>query len=167
MATRTILHSKLIVNSALLIGGLGLYMNRNTIKASPTFEGVPVSATLLIHQASPLFYQEFPGLTLAPSFAPKKQLNHTYEETGGILGIYPTGCELGIPVYEKLTEIEETRLGKALLAKPSVAHLVIKGSCKVGCATAFLTEMKLFKVDSEKGILYESPVWNWSLPKSP
>lgn len=32
------------------------------LEASPTFEGIPVAATLLIHQAQPHFLKAFPGL---------------------------------------------------------------------------------------------------------
>lgn len=87
---------------------------------------------------------------------------HTYQESGGFAGVYPTKCQVGIPIFERLSQLEEARIGQALLLKPAVAHLVLKGDCKVGCATASLSEMELFKVDQEKKPIWEKSVWKWT-----
>lgn len=130
------------------------------IAASPTFEGIPVAATLLIHQAYPRFSKAFPGLELSPAFSPGKD-GHFYKEEGGLFGIYPTSCKVGIPIYERLSQLEESRIGQALLMKPVVAILILTGECSVGCASASLSRMELFKVDEAKNPRSDALVWMW------
>ena len=145
--------------------GYSLHLNSkktfNTVAASPTFEGIPVAATILIHQAYPHFAKAFPGLELSPAFSPGKEKGHFYEEKGGLFGIYPTSCKIGIPIFERLSQLEESRIGQALLMKPVVAYLILIGDCTVGCAAANLSEMVLLKVDEEKNPRFDSSVWEW------
>jgi hypothetical protein len=137
-----------------MVGGFLIYnlYNRksNIIACSPTFEGIPVSATLIIFQAVSHFQKHYPGLEISASFSPGKAAEHFYKEEGGFLGLFPTRCVVGIPVFEKLDELEESRLGQALLMKPIVGHLVLEGKCKMGCASATLSSLSLYRVDSQK-----------------
>ena len=126
---------------------------------SPTFQGVPVAGTFLIHQSIPYITKKFPGLEVAGAYVPG-EIGHSYTETK-VLGLYGIACTVTIPVYEKLCRKEEERLGKAMLKKPAVGHLVLEGECKVGCATATLTAITLYKLDSNKNPVLDAPIWEW------
>jgi hypothetical protein len=131
------------------------------IYCSPTFEGVPVSATLLIHQSIPYFEKKFPGLEVSGVYSPGEP-GHTYVESGKILGLYPTKCTVTIPIYEKLSKEEEERLGKAMIKKDAVAHLILHGECKVGCATATLSSIRIYKLDANQNTDLSALVWSWN-----
>lgn len=137
-----------------------IQLNYKRLYQSPTFQGVPVAGTLLIHQATPLLNKQFPGLEISGIFAPGND-GHSYSETT-TLGIYPTACKVTIPIYERLSEQEEERLGKALLMKPIVGMLVMFGKCNAGCATASLQSLVVYKVTKDKKIDYENVVWKWN-----
>ena len=127
------------------------------VEASPTFEGIPVGATLLIFQSLPVFEAKFKDkLVVSPSFSPGK-LNHNYFEKGFLI---PNACVVEIPVYEKLEEEEEKRLGKLLIEKLIVGHLVVEGVCKLGCASVTMRSVKLFKVDANQKPTGE-PIWEY------
>jgi hypothetical protein len=138
----------------------GLVLQHKTIHCSPTFQGVPVAGTFLIHQSIPYFDKKFPGLEIAGAFVPD-EIGHSYKESK-VLGLYATACTVTIPVYQKLSKQEEERLGKAMLKKIPVGHLVLEGDCKVGCAAATLTTIKLYKLDADQNPDLESLVWEWN-----
>ncbi|KAL3896476.1 MAG: hypothetical protein SGCHY_004046, partial [Lobulomycetales sp.] len=79
----------------------------------------------------------------------------SYEETGWLKDIlYASGCRVSCPVYEKLSQVEEARLGNAGIRKESVGQLDLVGRCLYGCASVELEEMTLRKPD---GVV----VWQW------
>jgi hypothetical protein len=154
--------SKRITNVNPLLAGtiIGTYFTRPKYFQSPTFQGIPVAGTLLIHQSIPYFQAQFPKLEVCGVFAPSEEF-HEYIETGHTFGVYPTGCRISIPIYEKLSIEEEERLGKALLKKPVVGVMVIEGECKVGCATATIKSINVYRLNSLKKPDYEKPIWSW------
>jgi hypothetical protein len=135
-------------------------LQHRKLECSPTFQGVPVAGTFLIHQSIPYFDKKFPGLEIAGAFVPGETL-HSYVEQK-VMGLYATSCKVTIPVYEKLSKQEEERLGKAMLKKPAVGLLVLEGDCKVGCATVQLTSIRLYKLDQDKNPVMEHPIWEWN-----
>lgn len=91
-----------------------LYLNsrKPQIHCSPTFNGIPVSATFLLHQSHNLFTNQFPGLEMSPVFAINYSDEFTYKETGMFADYgWPTGCIVTVPVFERLSKEEEVRLG--------------------------------------------------------
>jgi hypothetical protein len=141
--------------AAVGIGATTLLQKR--LDCSPTFEGIPTAATLLIFQSISLFEAKFKDkLLISPVFKPGS-LNHIYTEKGIII---PSRCSVELPVYEKLPEEEEKRLGKLLIEKQIVGHLVIRGDCKLGCASVTMTSIQLFKVDKDSKP-YGTPIWEY------
>ncbi|KAH9247263.1 60S ribosomal protein L11 [Batrachochytrium salamandrivorans] len=92
------------------------------IECSPLFQGVPVAATFLIHQAIPVVTEALPGLEVSAVFSPELG-GHMYEETGGILGVYRTGAVVELPMFERTTPEEAQRLGVAGIFKEAVGVL--------------------------------------------
>lgn len=120
----------------------GLFM---TLDASPTFQGVPVASTLLIHQAQAIFASEYPGLEMSVVFRPGTS-GHKWAESPMF---YPTSHTVTIPIYEKLAQVEEDALGVNGIAKIPVGYLVLLGECSYGCATVQLRKMTLFSSSDE------------------
>ncbi|KAJ3386515.1 hypothetical protein HDU92_002425 [Lobulomyces angularis] len=118
------------------------------------FNGVPVSAPFLMNQASKIFDKEYPGLEISPVFVINEP-NFLYEELGVFKYYFPSGCIVKVPVYEKLTQVEEERLGTNGIKKKPVGILVLLGDCEVGCAKVTLKEIRLenFK---------EQVIWRWN-----
>ena len=121
-------------------------------ECSPTFQGLPVGATFLLHQGNIIFEQEYPGLCVSPYFKPTLP-GHEYRENGYF---YPTEAEMMIPVYEKVSNEEEERLGSLGLSTAQVGYLKLKGKCKIGCASVTLVQMELLSLDHEL-------IWKWHL----
>ncbi|KAI8918097.1 hypothetical protein BC831DRAFT_483316 [Entophlyctis helioformis] len=126
-----------------------------------------------MHQAVPVFEAAFPGLEVSAVYAPGMG-GHVYEETGAILGFYPTEAVVELPVFERLSRAEEERLGSAGIRKKPVGLLRVTGECRYGCANVALQSMALFSLASleRDGQLDRShPIWTWSkpatAPKSP
>jgi hypothetical protein len=140
---------------------VGALISTQKLHQSPTFQGIPVAGTLLIHQSIPYFQRQFPKLEISGVFAPGEEY-HTYTETGQTFGIYPTGCTVTLPIFEMLSIEEEERMGKALLKKQVVGVVVIEGECKAGCATASVKSIKVYKMNTSLVPEYEKPVWSWS-----
>ncbi|KAI9342615.1 hypothetical protein BDR26DRAFT_859256 [Obelidium mucronatum] len=143
--------------------------------SSPLFQGTPVAATLLMHQAGKLFDRQFQDLLeMSPVFVLPENLpdrgaysngnadlgpeeeevegkkmmqEFAYEETGGFLGTWASGVEVKVPVFEKLSQTEESRLGNAGIRKKPVGALIMKGKCSYGCAVVQLMHMQVVKLD--------------------
>ncbi|KAJ3412968.1 hypothetical protein HDV05_008683 [Chytridiales sp. JEL 0842] len=135
------------------------------LECSPTYNGVPVAASFLMHQAHPHFEKQFPGLEMSavfisrdPKFRPLKrdgtqderkeeewEREYVYVEKG--LSFWPTGAHVEVPIFERLSEVEEARLGNAGIRKGSVGRLVLEGECGYGCASVKLKEMRVEKLD--------------------
>ena len=144
----------------LLIGCLALIIIPKTrLECSPTFAGVPVAATFLMHQAYAQFESQFPGLELASLFDTNSSEFEYYEATSGLerlaVKIFgPSQATIIIPVYEKYSQVEEERMGSAGIKKSPVGKLQIVGKCQMGCAKVTLSQMTLFKLNDEI-------VWNY------
>jgi hypothetical protein len=124
------------------------------IDCSPTFAGVPVAATFLMHQAYGKFESQFPGLSL-PSVFDSNSSDYEYYESSTTWGKFtdkifgPSEATIIIPVYERYSELEEERLGSAGIKKSPVGKLKATGVCQIGCARVLLTEMTLFKLNND------------------
>lgn len=128
--------------------------SHSPIDCSPTFAGVPVAATFLMHQAYEKFESQFPGLEL-PSVYDSSSSDFEYFEavstwgkiTDNIFG--PSEATIIIPVYEKYSQVEEERLGSAGIKKSPVGKLKASGQCQMGCARVVLRDMTLFKLNND------------------
>ncbi|RKO99411.1 hypothetical protein CXG81DRAFT_7177, partial [Caulochytrium protostelioides] len=118
------------------------------IEASPTFNGVPVAASFLMFQALPPLDERFPGLQLAPVFDPKDP-EFAFEELGWLAPFYPSSAKVTAPMYEKLSEAEESKLGGSNIKKQSVGKMVAYGTCKMGCASVQLLRVQIFKLNGD------------------
>ncbi|KAJ3181037.1 hypothetical protein HDU85_003739 [Gaertneriomyces sp. JEL0708] len=127
---------------------------RKPVECSPTFNGVPVAATFLIHQATPKLDAKFPGLEISPIFDINQPQDYKYEEESTFLSIMPSYALVEVPMYEKLSSLEEAKLGVSGLKKNPVGKAVLKGSCSLGCAKVTLVEIKLLKLNGDL-------VWEW------
>ena len=78
--------------------------------------------------------------------------DYTYEEHG--IPYFPSSCTLKVPVFERLDEEEEKKLGANGLRKEKVGFLEVEGGCEVGCARVRISKMRVLKVDGEV-------VWEW------
>ncbi|KAH6573747.1 hypothetical protein BASA50_005133 [Batrachochytrium salamandrivorans] len=134
------------------------------IECSPLFQGVPVAATFLIHQAIPVVTEALPGLEVSAVFSPELG-GHMYEETGGILGVYRTGAVVELPMFERTTPEEAQRLGVAGIFKEAVGVLRATGECKYGCATVRLLTLTLYALNEDGQLDRENPVWTWAAKK--
>ena len=152
---------RFIFNQRIWILPIGLIVcTHKAIECSPTFAGVPVAATFLMHQAYDKFEKEFPGLELPSVFDMNSSEFEYFESTssigkltGTIFG--PSEATIIIPVYEKYSQLEEERLGSAGIKKSPVGKVKITGKCQIGCARVLMTQMTLFKLNNEI-------VWNYS-----
>ncbi|KAJ3006127.1 hypothetical protein HKX48_000293 [Thoreauomyces humboldtii] len=126
------------------------------LDCSPTFQGVPVAATFLMHQALPRFDRKFPGLEISAVFDMARPLEFVYEESGGF--VMASEATVEVPVFERLDEVEEAKLGGAGIRKKAVGRVRIKGTCSLGCAKVEMTEMAVFKVNGDL-------VWEWKKKK--
>ena len=128
---------------------------KSRLLASPTFGGIPVGATFLMHQGLPIFQKEFPGLEMSAVddsdecfYSEKRSIgNHKDGPLDFFLLklIGPKEAIVQIPIYERYSQQEEERLGNAGIKKASVGKLTLKGSCDLGCAKVLLKEMILYK----------------------
>ncbi|KAJ1566468.1 hypothetical protein HK096_001349, partial [Nowakowskiella sp. JEL0078] len=158
--------TRLLAASILSLSSSAILLAQTSeLDCSPTFNGVPVAATFLMHQAMPLFDTQFPGLEISPVFVKpsitsRNQKSTTwltdnetsedieshfeYSEDGGAVtaALYPTSCETVVPVFERLAQVEEARLGAAGIRKRPVGLLKMRGKCKLGCAAVELVELK-------------------------
>ncbi|KAI8901697.1 hypothetical protein BC833DRAFT_576323 [Globomyces pollinis-pini] len=142
------------------VAGFGL-LNHLKVEAAPTYHGVPIAGTLLIFQGTNVFRNAFPGLEIVGVYSPGQDC-HTYKEEGGVFGFYPNSAEAGLMVQEVLPKAEQKRLGAALLKQDPCGFLVLRGQCKFGCASVTLSEMKLYKLDSDLKPDFNQLVWKWS-----
>ncbi|KAJ3095809.1 hypothetical protein HK100_005727 [Physocladia obscura] len=152
--------------------------------SSPIFQGIPVAATLLMHQAAKIFDAQFAGILemspvfLLPEFVPPSDIyaksfaeravesalasstratnevasvenEFGYQESGGFFGSWATAVEVKVPVFEKLPEEEESRLGSAGIRKKPVGSLIMKGKCTYGCAVVKLMNLQVRKLDGD------------------
>ncbi|TPX32518.1 hypothetical protein SmJEL517_g04346 [Synchytrium microbalum] len=131
---------------------LGLTTSKPSIECSPSFNGVPVAATFLMRQAEPIFNKHFPGLELSPVFV-MDGINFGYTEQS-ILG-WASTATVEVPVYERLSQTEEVRLGTSGLRKGAVGKAYITGGCSYGCAKVVMSEIKVVKMNGEV-------VWHWT-----
>ncbi|TPX74716.1 hypothetical protein CcCBS67573_g04027 [Chytriomyces confervae] len=141
--------------------------------SSPAFQGTPVAATLLMHQAVKLFEKQFDGLLeMSPVFVLPEDMpapesyskgasgdydeeddptavhkQFSYSESGGFFGGWASECAVKVPVFEKLDDQEEARLGNAGIRKRPVGSLIMKGKCSYGCAVVQLMYMQVQKLD--------------------
>ncbi|KAJ3055328.1 hypothetical protein HK097_010828 [Rhizophlyctis rosea] len=127
-------------------------------ECSPKFNGVPVAATFLMHQALSRFEAQFPGLEMSAVFDTSRPEEYSYHEEGLLASILPSVAVAVVPVFEKLTEAEEAKLGGAGIRKKPVGKIEIRGSCSVGCAAVELKEMKVMKPNGDV-------VWEWKKSK--
>ncbi|KAJ3291527.1 hypothetical protein HK104_005990 [Borealophlyctis nickersoniae] len=107
-----------------------------------------------MHQALIYLEKQFPGLELSPVYDANRPDEYSYQEEGLFSRFFPTAAVAEVPLFEKLREEEEARLGAAGIRKKPVAKAVLKGSCKVGCAAVELTEIKVLKLNGDV-------VWEW------
>ncbi|ORY49860.1 hypothetical protein BCR33DRAFT_649159, partial [Rhizoclosmatium globosum] len=114
---------------------------------SPIFQGTPVAATLLMHQAAKIFDKQFDSLLEMSAVFSRMIKEFGYSESGGFLGTWATGVEVIVPVFEKLSETEEARLGSVGIRKRPVGSLKMKGKCTYGCAVVQLMHMQVLKLD--------------------
>ncbi|KAJ3065644.1 hypothetical protein HDU98_010969 [Podochytrium sp. JEL0797] len=147
--------------------------------SSPIFQGTPVAATLLMHQAVKLFDAQFSSLLemsaifVLPEDVPDRgaysngmadeedeeslmREEFAYKESGGFFGSWASGVEVTVPVFEKLSETEESRLGNAGIRKKPVGSLVMQGKCSYGCAVVQLMHMQVKKLDGN--VVWEKDV---------
>lgn len=101
-------------------------------------------------QAYAPFSAKYPGLELSGVYVINDK-DYSYKEQGWPLA---SSCSVIVPVYEKLSDIEEQRLGNAGIKKDVVARMHIQGECKYGCASVLLKKIQLCKLDG-------SVVWSW------
>ena len=148
------------IYASLGLATASLAIQPQKLNCSPMFQGVPVAATFIMNQAIPIFNTKFPGLEVSAVFAPGMP-GHVYEEQGGIGSLYPTRCVAEVPVYEKLHEEEEKRLGSAGIRKKPVGILVSRGECKYGCASVVLCELEVLKYTDEGELDRLNPIWVW------
>lgn len=71
--------------------------------------------------------------------------------------LWPSSVEITVPVYERLNDVEEARLGNAGIKKGVVGWLLLRGECRWGCAKVWLTGMKLMRGKISDGEI----VWEW------
>eukprot|EP00842_Homolaphlyctis_polyrhiza_P000540 jgi/Hompol1/1487/HPOL_005612-RA len=140
-----------------------LLLSIRSADCSPSFQGIPVAATFLMAQAIAPFESVFPGLQISPVFAPGIG-GHVYEESGGIMGVYPTLAVVELPVFERLSQKEEERLGIAGIRKSAVGVLRMTGDCKYGCASVKLATMTLYALLEDGSLDRQNPVWTWTAP---
>ncbi|KAI8620535.1 hypothetical protein BC830DRAFT_1098725 [Chytriomyces sp. MP71] len=150
--------------------------------SSPAFQGTPVAATLLMHQAVKIFDKQFDGLLeMSPVFVLPEDMpspesyskgtsgdteteddptavhkQFSYTESGGLLGSWASACTVKVPVFEKLDEQEEARLGNAGIRKRPVGSLIMEGKCTYGCAAVQLMHMQVQKLDGS--VVWEKDV---------
>ncbi|KAJ3091141.1 hypothetical protein HK102_001555 [Quaeritorhiza haematococci] len=103
---------------------------------------------VFINSATPLLHPHFQR---RPD---NREPGYSYKETGAFSAYWPTGCVVEVPVFEKLDQAEEARLGIVGIKKTPVAKLILVGDCQYGCAKVTLMEMRLLKLDGEF-------VWEW------
>lgn len=81
----------------------------------------------------------------------------SFEETGVLKTLlFPSGCRVTCPVFERLQQKEEERLGNAGIRKSPVGQLELVGECKWGCAQVVLKGMILRRNDGTE-------VWTWGV----
>ena len=139
------------------------------LEASPTFSGVPVAATFLMHQAQTPFENAFPGLEMSAVFSMHNTQDFSYTEFAKdpesvfsrlhmrIFGA--SEAQVSVPVYERLSQAEEERLGASGIRKAPVGTLIMKGMCRVGCAQVKLMQVTLTKTNGDV-------VWTWNASDS-
>ena len=126
------------------------------LSCSPTFSGVPVAATFLMHQAYDLFESAFPGLEMSSIFNVDHADFNYVEHADGLLAFFgPSAASVTVPVFERLSQVEEERLGTAGIRKTPVGSLIITGRCQLGCAKVTLEEMTLMKSNGDIVWTYE------------
>jgi hypothetical protein len=101
-----------------------------------------------MHQALKHFDKQFPGLEMSAVFVVgTNDPDYVYYEKG--LSAWPTSAYVELPIFEKLSDAEEARLGNAGIRKKPVGKLVLEGNCSYGCASVKLTYMKVVKLDGK------------------
>ncbi|KAI8909393.1 hypothetical protein DFJ77DRAFT_433484 [Powellomyces hirtus] len=133
---------------------LWFHQLQTPIECSPTFQGVPVAATFLMHQALPRFDKKFPGLELSAVFDMARPEEYVYKEEGLFASVMPSTAIVEVPIFEKLSQVEEAKLGGAGIRKKPVGKVQLKGACSLGCAKVELTEMRVLKNNGDV-------VWEW------
>jgi hypothetical protein len=107
-----------------------------------------------MHQAHPIFKSAFPGLEMSPMFhmdhPDYAYTEHHHQLLSRFLGADEASVQ--VPVFERLSEKEELRLGSSGLEKKPVGRLLIKGECRMGCAQVQLTHLELFKQQDGKKV---------------
>ncbi|KAI9105000.1 hypothetical protein DFS34DRAFT_576053 [Phlyctochytrium arcticum] len=124
------------------------------LECSPTYHGSPVAATFLMHQAFLRLEKKFPGLEISAVFDMTRPDQYTFKETGLFASVMPSGCEVEVPLFEKLSQTEEARMGAAGIKKTPVGKVWMRGECSLGCAKVDLLELIVKKNNGEV-------VWHW------
>jgi hypothetical protein len=111
-----------------------------------------------MHQAYDIFEKAFPLLEMSAVYSIEGD-DFGYEESPAdpnalssqlfskVFG--PSQAQVKLPVYEKLSQAEEERLGTAGIRKSPVGHLILRGECKVGCAQVRLVYIELRKMNGD------------------
>jgi hypothetical protein len=121
-------------------------LSHNRIEGGPTFNGVPIAASLLMLQATPIVEEAFPGLSMSAIFAHPHPDFKYKEDT--FLG-YATKVTIEAPVYERFEQEEQKQITGNGLAMNKVATVRLHGKCEWNCAKAFLTTIEMYKLSGE------------------
>jgi hypothetical protein len=114
-----------------------------------------------MRQASPVFDAQFPGLEMAAIYVPNHP-DFVYTETSAVpllQLLYPTGCTVEVPVFQRLSDREEAELGHSGVRKKPIGRVVIRGECRYACSQVLMVEMTVVRGDG-------TVVWTWALGDS-
>ncbi|KAI9366061.1 hypothetical protein DFJ73DRAFT_806936 [Zopfochytrium polystomum] len=90
--------------------------------------------------------------SLAPDFANE----YAYAESGLVASVWPTAARTEVPVFERLSAVEEANLGQAGIRKKPVGKLVMIGSCTYGCAQVKLRVLQVYSLKGD--LIWEKKV---------
>jgi hypothetical protein len=90
-----------------------------SVSSTPKFNNTPFPVTVLPLQSHPVLRTYFAQLQLAPVYVPEADFN-SYRQNGMM---WPTECTVTMPVYRKISEAQEMRLGANGIQKMPVGYL--------------------------------------------
>ncbi|KAJ3036165.1 hypothetical protein HDV00_003021 [Rhizophlyctis rosea] len=111
-----------------------------------------------MHQTLPYFEKQFPGLELSAVYDSNRPEEYSYEEEGLLAALFPQAAVAVVPVFEKLSQEEEMKLGSSGIRKKPVGKVWMRGACSYGCATVELVEFRVLKLNGDV-------VWEWKKDK--